>query len=845
MPESFADILGYYVQRSHYSMGQVAALSDIPKRTIANWLGGIVLKPQQWQSIVKVAVSLKLNEEEASRLLSAAGHPTIVKLRQTTVGDDHALLSFWPPTYIPFQAVADLPYFVGRESEIDKLERMLLRGQHIAICNLHGMGGVGKTSLAAHLAYRLRAKFPDGILWARLDTTDTMTILNVFANAYGKNVSEYRDIESRSTVVRDLLADKQILIVLDNADNSEQVRPLLPPTTGKTAVIITTRHDLVVADQMHRFPIESFDPTSGESLAVFTYFLGHSTIKQQQNDLQVIADLLGHLPLAIAIAAGQLAYGNISVPDFLSQLQQSEQRLDILVREDRSVRLSFDLSYQALSSDMQRFFATLGVFGGDDFSIDAIAYVTHTTPANAQKAVHKLHHLSLIQPSTTERYRLHPLLRDYARKHIASENSYADMAAFYIELAESANTGDYTLLIPETSNILACLKILHERHMFTHLLHALQAFNAYLHAQGLNELQEFYLDKIKLSPSLLEKPEISARLLLDQVKAELQRGRLVKVPALLSEATNLVELCQLEKPKLLQLKCDLLLAHGTYQGGIKELAQAHKYFNEAFEIACKTNYQEAAAKIKVNQGLLYVYLDDDQAITYHLEALSLARKYNVSLHTTITCLMNLGEMLLVQGKIEKAEIYFDEAEMLAKKHGHRMHLIAIFEHRGHIAIKKGDVVTGKNYFNKSAKIARETDHWSGLIPVLIALSDISCQQGDFHHARQLLEEALPAAEKQGRQSSKLSILLSWGELYFAQGKINKAVQIWSEALEQSLKINSSKHIISAYYGLSRTEKSRKNKELAKKYMRNWQSVYAQMNKYEKLWLKYWLPNLPV
>lgn len=85
MPETFADVLGHYVQRSHYAAPQVAALSGVSRRTIANWLGGIALKPQQWQAVVKVAAALKLNEAETSHLLMAAGHSPLPELRHTAV----------------------------------------------------------------------------------------------------------------------------------------------------------------------------------------------------------------------------------------------------------------------------------------------------------------------------------------------------------------------------------------------------------------------------------------------------------------------------------------------------------------------------------------------------------------------------------------------------------------------------------------------------------------------------------------------------------------------------------------------------------------------------------------
>lgn len=163
------------MQRSHRSAGQVAALSRVPKRTIVNWLSGTVKKPQRWQDIVQVAAALDLNENETDKLLLVARHAPIVELRQTETNErDHNLLISWPESRsAPFQAIANLRHFVGREAALRELEQLLLSGRRVAICALHGMGGVGKTSLAAHLAYRLRHHFPDGacghgwIRWTR------------------------------------------------------------------------------------------------------------------------------------------------------------------------------------------------------------------------------------------------------------------------------------------------------------------------------------------------------------------------------------------------------------------------------------------------------------------------------------------------------------------------------------------------------------------------------------------------------------------------------------------------------------------------------------------------------
>jgi tetratricopeptide (TPR) repeat protein len=697
--ESFAEVLGRYVQRSYYSIGQVAALSGLPKNTIANWLGGIVLRPQQWQGIVKVAVALKLTEVEASELLSASGHPPVVELRQLAIGDDRDLLLSWPPpTSAPFQAIADLSYFVGRDEALQQIGGALLHGQHVAICSLHGMGGVGKTSLAAHLAHQLRPFFPDGVLWARLDTSDTLSILKTIARAYGEDVSSYYDLNSCASVVRSILADKKALIVLDNAENSQQIRPLLPPTPGKTAVLITTRYDLAVTDNMVRFPVEAFDPASGESLALFISFLGKDTVQEWREVLQSIADLLGHLPLAITIAAGRLANGSASILTFFNQLEQADQRLDILIREDRSVRLSFDLSYRALPSTLQQFFVSLGAFEGDDFGLTAVAHVTQTTLTQAQNMLEQLHRLSLVQIGVSGRYRLHPLLRDYAREHMVSEDSYADMATFFIELAESAEAGDYNSLVPETSNILGCLKLLHERQLHTHLLHALKAFNTYLHAQGLNELQEFYLEQTKPFAHTLQKPELLAGLILDQLRAEFQRGRISKVPSLLSEASRLIEGSNLNLFNNQKLKCDFLIISGAFYKRVNDVVQFQAHYKKALQLAQEIGYLDAVAKITMNQGIDLIRVDDEQAIAYHLKALPLARQHS-SYHIVITCLLNLTELCYVHGNLEQAETYLDEAEELATKHGHRMHLIGVFGDRAQIAHKRGDIVSSENYAN--------------------------------------------------------------------------------------------------------------------------------------------------
>jgi hypothetical protein len=311
---------------------------------------------------------------------------------------------------MPFQAISALMTFVGREVELEDLKRNLLNNGHAAICGVHGMAGVGKTSLAAHIAYQLRSHFPDGVLWARLDTSDTLAILGQFADAYGKDVRQHNDIESRAAIVRSLLEKKQALIVLDNAENSAQVRPLLPPTGSRCAVLVTTRHsNLPVLDGWTPLFLEPFGPESDVALKLFEQFLGSEKVVRHRYTFQQIAQLVGYLPLALAIVAGQLrSEPHHSVAGFLETLRQTGARLESLARDDHNVRLSFSLSYNSLPTELQILFDTLGIFGGPDFSTQAVAFITQTELAVAETYLRRLQNRSLIIAGHETRWRLIP-----------------------------------------------------------------------------------------------------------------------------------------------------------------------------------------------------------------------------------------------------------------------------------------------------------------------------------------------------------------------------------------------------------------------------------------------------
>lgn len=466
----FVHLLRQFVDRSGYNTCQIARLSGIPRRTIANWLEGAVQKPRTWQDVVKVAGALRLPQSELNQLLDATGFPLLARLKKQAQNEtERVLLTPWleeqglPDKLVPFQAIPDLPTFVGRERTLQVLQEWLLTGYHDTACVLEGTIGVGKTALAARLAYRLRSQSPDGVLWARLDTSNVMSLLHLFAAAYGQDVTGYDDLESRSTAVRQLLADKQALLVLDNVQNSRQIQPLLPPS-GSCAVLVTTRRrDLAPAHGAHRVHLEPFAEI--ESLALLAEILGEERVARERADLSEMVDVVGQLPLAVDILASRLAYEpNLTAADLLERLRHENGRLDSLIHEERCVRCAFAASYTLLTPDQQRFFAALGAFGGEDFSVEAAATVSGTPMAEAGATLSALFCLSLVRRGRPNRYRLIPLLRAFAREKIDDDGVWHRLVDYFVAYIERHEM-DLKVLDVEKNNVLAALTVAQEREL--------------------------------------------------------------------------------------------------------------------------------------------------------------------------------------------------------------------------------------------------------------------------------------------------------------------------------------------------------------------------------------------
>jgi tetratricopeptide (TPR) repeat protein len=317
---------------------------------------------------------------------------------------------------------ADISDFTGRKDEINTLLINLRARKTSNISTISGMAGVGKSVLAVHVAHLLaRSDFPDvqfhidlrGADGSSLEPTD---ILAQWLRAFGLNESSIpQSLQERSSVYRSCLHGQRAIVVLDNARDEAQVRPLLPGSET-CAVLVTSRRALGALEGAANINLSVM--TELESLELLQQLIGEERVQQELTAAENIFRLCGRLPLAIRIAGGTLKtkrHWNLS--DYVQRLTDEKQRLKHLNLSDLDVRSSFELSYRELSDTDATLFAKLGILEGKDFSAD-IADVLMDNDDESLEILERLASTQLLEASLGERYQFHDLIRIYAREKL-------------------------------------------------------------------------------------------------------------------------------------------------------------------------------------------------------------------------------------------------------------------------------------------------------------------------------------------------------------------------------------------------------------------------------------------
>jgi DNA-binding SARP family transcriptional activator/tetratricopeptide (TPR) repeat protein len=342
------------------------------------------------------------------------------------------------PAPAPAQLPADIADFTGRGEQVKRLADLLsgprANGDSgaVRIAVVAGAGGLGKTSLAVHAAHRLRRKFGDGQLYVDLlgATPNPLPAADVLARFLRDLGVDGRDIpvdpDERAARYRTALAGRRMLVVLDNARDAAQVRPLLPGAAS-CAVLVTTRSRMPDLASNRLVDLNVLD--RAEALALFVKVVGEDRAAAEPEATAELLDACAGLPLAIRICAARLATrSGWTIRAMANRLRDEHRRLDELRAGDLAVRASFQVSFASLPAvtgpggvDPARAFCLLGLWQGSSISSQAAAALFGAAEYLAADALEILVDTHLLESTEPDRYQFHDLLRVYASERAGSD----------------------------------------------------------------------------------------------------------------------------------------------------------------------------------------------------------------------------------------------------------------------------------------------------------------------------------------------------------------------------------------------------------------------------------------
>jgi DNA-binding SARP family transcriptional activator/tetratricopeptide (TPR) repeat protein len=368
---------------------------------------------------------------------------------------------------VPRQLPVDIDGFTGRRGAMEELEELLGGERDRAqappvICAVAGTGGIGKSALAIHAAHRLAERFPDGQLYVNLQGATPgllplapLEVLGRFLRALGAEPAAVpTHLEEAAAVFRSRVAGRRLLMVLDDAADAAQVRPLLPGSAG-AGVLVTSRRVLSALDGVRHMHMAVLAPE--EAVELLGRLAGRERVAAEPEAAAEVARLCGWLPLGLRIAGGRLAVRPTwPISALAKRLADVHHRLDELELAEVGVRASFTVSVEQLRAGddpvdraAAEAFGLLGLLDGPEVGVPVVARLLEASEERAEGVLERLVDAQLLETPAPGRYRLHDLLRLYARELADRQSSEVGRAT-----ALSRALGFYTATAWHTFGLL-------------------------------------------------------------------------------------------------------------------------------------------------------------------------------------------------------------------------------------------------------------------------------------------------------------------------------------------------------------------------------------------------------
>jgi DNA-binding SARP family transcriptional activator/tetratricopeptide (TPR) repeat protein len=636
--------------------------------------------------------------------------------------------------HVPAQLPADAAGFAGRAGALAALDAHGDGpGTAVVISAITGTAGVGKTALAVRWARRVRDRFPDGQLYLDLrgyaagSPVAPPEALTRFLRALGVPAERLPvDAEEAAALYRSRLADRRVLIVLDNAANAEQVRPLLPGSPG-CLVVVTSRDTLtglVAKEGARRITLNVLDPA--EARALLAGMLGAARVAEEPAAVAELCRVCGFLPLALRIAAANLiTLPGKGIAGYVGELRERGRLNELAVDgQNGAVRVAFDVSYAKLEPLARKLFRQLGLVAGPDFTLDSAIALTGEPAMAVRRSLGQLAAAHLVHQPTAGRYQLHDLLRDYAAELAARDPAADRQAAFdrlyrhYLDIAGAANR----LLDP--------------------------------HAQP--------------RPDRSTVDSFAGTAAIDWLDAE--RPNLAA--AVTHAAGHGV-------PRYAWLIADALRGFFVSRGhGADGLA----VFDAALAAARDAVDEEGEASALEGLGLIHYNLGDfRQAIACHTKALVKSRQISDA-SAEAGSLHNLGRASLHLGDPARAIRYHEMALVINRRVGNRHGEAITLNYIGSAALALGQPETARMYTTRSLRLAREIGARYVEVRSLNGLGLVHWAINHYDSADRYFADALALAREIGFSYGEASVLIGLSRVRRCTGRGAEAIACCREAL---------------------------------------------------------------
>ncbi|MFG3025931.1 cyclophane-containing RiPP biosynthesis TPR protein HaaT [Streptomyces sp. NPDC048254] len=722
----------------------------------------------------------------------------------------------------------DTSAFTDRSAELESLVQSVHAAQNtgegLPVHVIDGMPGVGKTALAVHAGHVLADRFPDGQLFVNLNghtpgrspvrSTEALASLLAAAGVPTQQIPVGDDVgavtEARAAMWRTRLAGKKVLLILDNAAGYRQLEPLLPG--GSECLVLVTSRKRLAAQEEVVLPVQALPPDHAVDL--FVRLSGRPADALDRDTLEELVRLCGYLPLGVSLLAARLRHHPTwSAADLHTRLVAARDRLGELRAGERAVAATFDLSYQDLVPEQQHFFRSLGHYPGTDLDAYAGAALGAVTVAAARDQLDALYDAHLIDEHPGSRYRLHDLLRDYARgladegdsmdhvpavqrvgtyylaalavanEHIVRSGAVAPLPPDDARQAETqalaSRTAALSWLEDERPNILACIRQANALSLYDLVMRLAAAMAPFLRQAGpWDQAVGVHRTAVEAARHTGDQPALAGAL----TELGVIRRFMAAYPEA-TEALNEAAACY-DAAGDQRGKADALNQVGIVWYLTADNDDSARAQTEALALYRELGHRLGQANALADLGMVRRQTSDfDAAVEAQSEALSIYRELG-DRYGEANSLRDLGVVHSLVGEYERAAQRHREAFGIYEELDDRGHQAYALNELGVVRRLTGDLDGAREDHTRALEYFTELGERFGRANCIRHLGVLDRLTGDARAAVRNLEEALEAYRDLGSRGGEAASLGELGVARAALGDRDGAV----EAFEQSLGI---------------------------------------------------------